>query len=330
MPAAHITDQPASQASTSQATRTLATNDIICIGVACIDHLSIVERTPEGWERCGAPLVQGGGPAATGAVAAARLGASVELWSILGDDYHGQIVRSELATMGVDVSQFITLPGTHTPSSFIEVDSVTGDRTIYGSGFTRYPREAEESFDVTRARYARSMLVTETTPIAATEACRVGRANGAVVVADLFWVDGPVAELVSLVDALIMPEESGEKLAGGRDFAVALAKMADLGPRMPVVTVGAKGSYYLADGKVYHCPAFKVNVVDTTGCGDSFHGAFAYAMTRGWDVHEAIRFAAAVAALKATKLGGRTGLPTLPAVLAFLEARPDDGRAEIV
>lgn len=83
----------------------------------------------------------------------------------------------------------------------------------------------------------------------------------------------------------------------------------------------------MADGVVYHCPAFPVQVVDTTGCGDSFHGAFAFALSRGMDPHESVRFSSAVAALKATKLGGRSGLPTFEEVSRFLAERPDQGRA---
>ena len=96
---------------------------------------------------------------------------------------------------------------------------------------------------------------------------------------------------------------------------------------MPAITVGPKGSYYLAEGQVYHCPAFEVDVVDTTGCGDSFHGGFTFAMAAGMSQHEAMRFSSAVAGLKATKLGGRSGLPTLQEVTRFMAERPDQARA---
>ena len=107
----------------AEAGGTRLANDIITIGGCCIDHLSIVTRTADGWEACGTPLVQGGGPAATGAVAIARLGGSVELWSYVGDDYHGQMIRGELERQGVDVSKVHVAPNHHSPSSYIEVDS---------------------------------------------------------------------------------------------------------------------------------------------------------------------------------------------------------------
>jgi sulfofructose kinase len=302
-------------------------NDIIAIGSCCIDHLSIVTRTPDGWETCGPPLVQGGGLGATAATAIARLGGSVELWYYVGDDYHGQMIRAELEKDGVDISQIQIVPNHRSPCSFIEVDSETGDRTIYPTGFDQRPTDLDGCFDPSRASAAKALLVTGFAPALAIEAAKRVHASGHFVVADLFRVDGPVSELVRHVDALILPEFATETLVGRYDIPAALGALADLGSTMPAITVGPKGCYYLAEGLVYHCPAFAVKTVDTTGCGDSFHGAFTYSMAQGWDQHQAIRFASAVAALKATKLGGRSGLPTLDEVTRFLDDRPDEARA---
>lgn len=302
-------------------------NEIITIGGCCIDHLSIVTRTPDGWEQCGTPLVQGGGPAATGATAIARLGGKVELWSYVGDDYHGQMIRGELERDGVDISQIHVAQNHHSPSSYIEVDSETGERTIYGSGFDRRPASIDSSFDPTRASAAKSLLVTEFVPSVSVEAAKRVHASGGVVVADLWRVDGPVSELVHHVDALILPEFSVEWLVGKYDVPSALGALADLGSTMPAITVGPNGCYYKSEGTVYHCPAFAIRAIDTTGCGDSFHGAFCYAMAQGWHQHESIRFSSAVSAVKATRLGGRSGLPNLEAVMQFMEERPDQARA---
>lgn len=303
-------------------------SDIVCIGVTCIDHVSIVRRTADGWEECGVPLAQGGGLAATAAVAAARVGGDVELWAVVGDDYHGQMVKTELIRQGVKVDQIQTVLDGRTPTAFIEVDADTGERTIYYSPSRSVPPpEDQVSFDLGRVRQAKCVLVTGMWTNLSTAAARLARENGAKVVADLASTREALHELIAQVDALIMPEFADVVLEAGNDFGRALREMAALGPCMPVVTVGSKGSYYLADDRVYHCSAFKVRAVDTTGCGDSFHGAFAYSLSRGWDIHKSIRFSSAVAALKATKLGGRSGLPTLPEVTSFLEERADEGRA---
>lgn len=72
---------------------------------------------------------------------------------------------------------------------------------------------------------------------------------------------------------------------------------------------------------MYQQAAFAIETVDTTGCGDAFHAAFIHGLLEGWAPPHLLRFAAAVAALKCRRLGGRAGLPTLPEVEAFLRAR---------
>jgi sulfofructose kinase len=85
------------------------------------------------------------------------------------------------------------------------------------------------------------------------------------------------------------------------------------------VTDGADGIYWRQDGAMRHLPAFAVPVVDTLGAGDVCHGAFALALARGWPVGRALRFAAAAAALKCTRPGGRDGIPDAESVDAFLK-----------
>ena len=88
-----------------------------------------------------------------------------------------------------------------------------------------------------------------------------------------------------------------------------------------VVTAGANGCWYSEHGgEVHHVPAYQVNVVDTTGCGDVFHGSYAAALARGESASRAVHVASASAAIKATLPGGRQGIPGLAAVEAFLKA----------
>ena len=91
-----------------------------------------------------------------------------------------------------------------------------------------------------------------------------------------------------------------------------------------VVTSGAKGCWFTgaeAQATTLYQPAFPVEAVDTTGCGDVFHGAYASALARGLGIRERVRLAAAAAALKATRPGGQAGCPTLAEVEAFMKER---------
>jgi sulfofructose kinase len=90
-----------------------------------------------------------------------------------------------------------------------------------------------------------------------------------------------------------------------------------------IVTCGAEGSWFVSAEQLraHHVPAFAVEVTDTTGCGDVFHGAYAAALAKGMVVEERIRFASAAAALKATKHGGQQGIPSAVVVERFLKTK---------
>jgi sulfofructose kinase len=120
-----------------------------------------------------------------------------------------------------------------------------------------------------------------------------------------------------LPDHLIVSESFAAQLTGTAEPRRALKKLWKEHHQLVAVTGGAKGCWYLsAEDPVRprHQPAFKVKVVDTTGCGDVFHGAYAAALARGMNAQDRIRFAAATAALKATKPGAQKGIPTLAEV----------------
>jgi len=88
------------------------------------------------------------------------------------------------------------------------------------------------------------------------------------------------------------------------------------------VTRGAMGYYWASKGgESGHQPAFALDVVDTTGAGDAFHGAFSWALASGHSPPECARIAAAVSALKCRRLGARSGLPALDALKSFLAAQ---------
>jgi len=87
-----------------------------------------------------------------------------------------------------------------------------------------------------------------------------------------------------------------------------------------VVTLGEQGCVCATRDGSFSIPAFDVDVVDTTGAGDVFHGAFSFGLLRGWPLETIARFASAVAAIKCTQLGGRQGIPTLDEAVSFLSA----------
>ncbi len=85
------------------------------------------------------------------------------------------------------------------------------------------------------------------------------------------------------------------------------------------ITLGTQGSITRYNDEIFHMPAFNVDVVDTTGAGDVFHGGYIYGLLQKWDIQRVVKFASAFAALKCTKLGGRAGIPTLDSVKRLLK-----------
>jgi sugar/nucleoside kinase (ribokinase family) len=127
-------------------------------------------------------------------------------------------------------------------------------------------------------------------------------------------------QLVPLTDVCIVAHEFAAVYTGERDVRTAAKILLDEGPEIVAITDGTRGSWvYARGGQAFHQPAYLIpDVVDTTGCGDSYHGAFLFGLLRGMELEETASFASAVAALNTQGLGGREALPTLEQVRAFL------------
>jgi sulfofructose kinase len=151
------------------------------------------------------------------------------------------------------------------------------------------------------------------------------KAAGKTVVMDGSKTNGPVRDahraLVPYVDVLITGEGFARALTGIDDIWEAGRAVLELGPRTFVETVGARGCYTVTVDEQFHTPAFQVEVVDTTGAGDVFHGAYIVALKQGWSPRDCAQFSAAVSAIKCTQLGGRAGIPTFGQTMAFLRER---------
>ena len=100
---------------------------------------------------------------------------------------------------------------------------------------------------------------------------------------------------------------------------IVVQRLYDFGVKIAVVTLGNQGCIAKYDQETLVFSAFPVDVIDTTGAGDAFHGGFIYGMLQDWNLKRTIQFASAVAAINCCSLGGRSGLPTLETVERFLE-----------
>ena len=287
-------------------------------GVCCLDHIFIAPQVAwGGTARVEEYRVQGGGLVGTALVACARLGASCFLFSFLSHDEVGAQVASELAAEGIKLEGVAGIPQGTSPFSFIHVNSRSGERTIFHRPAMGLERAVLP--DLSRLAECDVLLVDDYYPDLALAAARTARRSGIPVVADLTVSLSKCPDLFREISVLIAPRAFAAQIGHAADYSGALQAIHRLGPETAMITLGREGYVYSSPEERGKGKAFKVEVADTTGAGDAFHGAFAYGLARRWELQRCAEFAAAVAAIKCTKPGGRTGLPTLPQTIHFLK-----------
>ena len=298
------------------------TKRVICVGHAALDRIYRIEAFPPEPTKVRAleHVEAGGGMAANAAVAIARLGGRAELWSRVGDDAAGAAILGGLRAERVDVRYVLSYEGARSSTSAIIVDD-RGERLIVGqrdagmpSGTSWLPLERIKEADIIlgdvrwleglRASFARA------------------REDGVTTVLDAeLGAREALPDILKLTDYAIFSGPSLREFAAGETDQDRLAAVLTHGPRHAGVTLGAHGYAWRArDGSFGTQAAFPVAVTDTTGAGDAFHGAFALMIAEGRRVEEAARMACAVAALKCTRLGARSGLPTREDVALLLQS----------
>jgi ribokinase len=298
--------------------------EVVGLGCCCFDLLGVAPHIPTIDEEIAVlqSSQQGGGKAATAVVALARLGHKAAFIGKIGDDPIGAIIRSGFESTGVDASMLVVEPGATSHASVVLVDKDTGKRTIVSLPPTFADMTSTDLpacfLDNTQALHLDGVHRP-----AALEAAQRARTAGIPVVidADLISLDDEIHELITLCDVAIASEPFASRFSESDRVEDGLAKLRSLGPKVVGVTMGDKGSSWIAEGRSFHTPVFEIDVVDTTGAGDVFHGAYISGMLRGWSCEKCAEFASAVAAIKCTRIGGRAGIPTIDETLRFLQGR---------
>ena len=298
------------------------TPDVISVGIATIDYLAAVRRGSP-MERLGREFVErygveGGGIAATAGVASSRLGLRTAHWGCVGRDEAGEAIIAGLKKEGVSTRQVVRVLGGRTTVGFVLVDAATGERRLLfypGTGpLPRVPR-----FPWSQVKRAKAIVLDAWWLALSIEVARRAKATGVPVVADVTPADY-LSGLLAQVDVVFAPRPAELEEVSAETVAPVLEQLHRYGPSVVGITLGAEGCWYSIGAGPMHQPAFSVQVVDTTGAGDTFHGAIAYGLARGWEVPRTVEFASAVAALKCRALGGRSGIPSLQETLVFLRS----------
>ena len=283
---------------------------VVGIGQCSLDILGILERYPPVDSKCHLEeaLIQGGGPVATALVTLARLGVNSAFVGRIGGDDFGRRIRQGLTDEGVDCCHLLVDDAESSQFSFIAVERDGGRRTVFcHQGSCQLLSAEEVPFEL--LRQCRLLHLDGGHPEAALAAAHQARRDGVTTVLDGGSWRAGTEQLLPLIDHAVVSARFAAQLVPDGLPAKVLPLLMDYGCRTATVTVGEAGSYTVAeDGTIFHQPAFVVKAVDTTGCGDVFHGGYLYGLLQQWPLHRTVRFAAACAALKATALGGRTAI----------------------
>jgi len=293
------------------------------LGEISVDHVCVVPRIPGASDkvRMESYEVQGGGQIATAMIACQRLGLKARFLGKVGDDRWGAWSIDELRREGVSASGVRGGRGT-TQTAFGMVPTSTGERTV---GWSCEEALVPDPSEITREEVAsgRAFHVDATGLARGLEPLRWAREAGCLTSIDLDHLLPDTEAALALVDLVVLPEGFPEQLTGEKDLERAMRRLQRLSPRAVVcATLGTRGCAALDGEELVSVPAFPVEAVDTTACGDVFHAAFVSAALWQLPLREAMRFANAAAALKTRKLGARPGIPTRAEVEAFLKRQP--------
>ncbi len=288
------------------------------VGFCSNDDISLLPEIPiDSKVKIITHTIQGGGPAATSTVAAARLGLDAAFIGTVGDDDAGVKILKDFQAEGVNTDAVVVRKGRTSPVAYCWVDEPTGKRSVaWTRGDTEELEEAEVNLDVLNG--ASVLHMDGHNPKGALAAAKRAKELGVLVNFDAGTVRDGVAELLPYADILIASEAFARSWTGENDLKKALVKLAEYGSKVVGCTMGELGSMMYDNGKYIECPAFKISPVDTTGAGDVFHTSFAVRYLETQDLYECQRFGAAVSAIKCGKLGGRAGIPSRAVVDEFL------------
>ncbi len=264
-----------------------------------------------------------GGKGLNQAVASARLGAPTAMIGAVGNDAFGNSLRGFLADNDVDSLGVRVVEGPASGVAIIEVvlkdNAITVASGANGHFSHKMVRQAPQRGEVWVAQFE--------TPTGATEAIfRRARAAGAHTVLNLAPFQTHSERLLKCVDVAILNEIELSQATGlalrataaRRDIVAACQKLQAKGARIVVATLGARGAVVVTAEAATAVPAFKAKVVDTTGAGDCFVGAFAARLSQGAAPADAAHYASAAASCSVERLGAAPSMPTARDVAARL------------
>ncbi len=297
--------------------------DVLGLGSVTVDFLGVVEVwPPKGVKhRLRRFSVEDGGLIGTALVAVSRLGGSAAFAGKLGHSEMASRAIEALNKESIDISQVCRSPDAEPIVAFVFTNIADGQHNIFWTRQdVQYPKPSEFS-DKRWFERTSVLLIDYESGASGIEAAKIARRYGIPVVIDVEQDEPYVGKAMAVSSHIVVSEDFASSYTGKGDVSDMLVALRSDSQQSVIITRGERGCAGLTEEGAFELPAYKVDVVDTTGCGDTFHGAFALALARKQSVIEAARFASAAAALCARRLGGRAGIPTADELRGFMESQ---------
>lgn len=298
----------------------MKTRDILGLGCATIDELLFVDNypAPDGKVLVNEAQTQGGGLTATALVAGARLGAACAYGGMLGPDETSRQVAQIMEAEGIDTSLVSWRADAAAIRSTIIVDQSAQTRTIFfrRPGLVGAPPDAPSERAIANSRV---LLIDHYGGPGNVRAALLARRQGVPVVADFERADVPNwNDFFPLVDHLVLNQSFAQKLSGETSPVRAARALWHPERKIVVVTAGEDGAVAFDGLSVTRADAYPTDVVDTTGCGDVFHGVYAATLAWEWPLEKRLQWANAAASLKARNVGAQAGIARFGEVKALI------------
>ena len=297
--------------------------DCVGIGICAVDYICLLSYYPELDEKLDAQQFsfQGGGPIPTALVTLARLGAKTAYLGIVGHDDNGKFVLKQLEQEGVDISAVIVDKNCATNQAFIWIDNQSGKKTIVLNKNSAAAPLMPNEISISHIKTTKYLHIDGRETEATIAAIEMAKDAGVKVILDAGSPRKELTKILNLVDYPVVSESFCKSYLSTSSYEKGLEKLMNFGATAAVITCGAKGCYGADENGVIYQPPFNVEIIDTTGAGDVFHGAFIYSLLQNWSLEKNLEFSSAAAAINCTHLGGRAGIPGIKKINQFLEER---------
>jgi sulfofructose kinase len=296
--------------------------DVLVIGRSCLDYIAVVNQFPAENQKLPLEfrLTEGGGQGGTSSCCITRLGGRVAYVGKLGNDDEGRFCLKRLEDFDVSTEFVEIVSGGKTPVAYVFITADSGARSIIYEHNTLPKIKIDAVLKKMVMQTGIALLDPEVTYLGG-QLKNVAGSEIKVIYDSERWRKG-IEDIMSTADYFIPSAEfleAGELQFHDISFNQRILELNNMVTGKLIVTRGEKGAYYVTDDTLYHVAAPEVNAVDTVGAGDNFHAAFALALSKGFDLHQMVKFSVSVASLSCREYGGRNGVPDWQQALAVAE-----------